>query len=111
MDNIHSAEELLTIADKATKTFNGQMPELERAIGMLFVGRHFGWKVLYLTHSKATIRKYEEILDIKVRDFFPEVGPLARRSIGWKIASTLSNFWKEVSGNEHGGRNTELGSK
>lgn len=86
------------------------MPELERAIDMLFVDRQLGWKVLYLTHSKATIRKYEEIVDIKVRDFFPEVGSHARRSMGWKIAEKLSNFWKEVSGNEHGGRSTELGS-
>lgn len=100
--------ELVHLADQATKNFQGQFHELESAIGMLFTGRLLGWKVLYLVHSKATIRKYENILGIKVREFFPEVGPLANKSLGWRIAQKLSNFWKEVTGNEHGARNTVI---
>ena len=29
---------------------------------MYMIGRHFGWKVLYLIHTKKTIAKYEGIL-------------------------------------------------
>lgn len=32
------------------------------------VGFHFGWKVLYLVHSKRTIKKYEAMLGIKVTE-------------------------------------------
>jgi hypothetical protein len=51
-----------------------------------------------IIHSKRTFKKYEEILGIDARSFFPEETPAASRSIGYKIAKTLSNFWKVVSG-------------
>lgn len=86
------------IEERAFIHFNGQLDELESAIGMLRMGYHLGWKVLYIIHSKKTIRKYEEILDIKIRELFPERGPSAGRSIGLRLAEGFSNFWKVVSG-------------
>lgn len=82
----------------AIANFHGLLDELESALGMLRLGFHFGWKVLYLIHSKRTIRKYEEILNIKVRDIFPETGPSAYRSYGLNFAAKFSNFWKVAGG-------------
>jgi hypothetical protein len=65
---------------------------------MLMLGDYVGWKVLVVIHNKRTIRKYEEILGISVRDFFPEEGPVAQRSLGYRIATEIGNFWKVVSG-------------
>ncbi len=90
--------QLQAIEDKAITHFIGNIDELESALGMLRIGHHFGWKVLYLIHSKKTIRKYEEILDIRVRELFPERGASAKRSIGLALADNISNFWKVVSG-------------
>jgi hypothetical protein len=90
--------QLQAISRRAIADFEGQLDDLERAIGMLHMGFHFGWRVLVLIHSKRTIRKYEGILDIVVRDFFPEEGPSSYRSYGLKIAMGLDNFWKAVSG-------------
>lgn len=90
--------ELQSIEDKAITTFQGNIDELESALGMLRVGHHLGWKVLYIVHSKRTIRKYEEILGIKIREMFPETGPSAKRSIGLGLAEKFSNFWRVVSG-------------
>jgi hypothetical protein len=92
--------ELIEIEGNAVSAFIGQLPELESALGMLLMGHHFGWKVLYLIHSKKTIRKYEDILGIKVREIFPETGPSSDRSAGLALAMKASNFWKVVSG-EH----------
>lgn len=78
--------------------FSGQFDELEKAIGMLRLGHHLGWRPLVVIHSKKTIAKYEEILGVKLRDVFPEEGPSAMRSIGYKLAKKISNFWKAVSG-------------
>ena len=86
--------QLQEIEDNAIINFKGMLDELESALGMLRIGHHVGWKVLYLIHSKKTIRKYEEILNIKVRDIFEETGPSSPRSIGLALA----NFWKVVSG-------------
>lgn len=90
--------ELERIEADAVAEFKGDLPELESALGMLRMGHHFGWKVLHIIHSKRTVRKYEEILGIRIREVFPEVGPSAYRSYGYQVAIAASNFWKVVSG-------------
>lgn len=92
------AEQLAQIVNGALDRFSGQFDDLEKAIGMLMLGDYVGWKVLVLIHNKRTVRKYEEILNISVREFFPEEGPAAMRSIGYEVAVKLGNFWKAVSG-------------
>lgn len=96
--SIEQRQQLLDIEENAVSGFTGQLDELESALGMLRMGHHFGWKVLYIIHSKQTIRKYEDILGIKIRDIFPEKGPSSYRSYGLGIAETYSNFWKVVGG-------------
>lgn len=94
------AAEMAKLFDDAVHNFRGTIDELESAIGMYVLGRHVGWKVLHLVHSKKTIKKYEELLGITIREKFPEEGPEARRSMGYLIALKFSNFWKVVSGEE-----------
>ena len=55
---------------------------------------------MYLVHSKRTIRKYEDLLGIKLSEHFPEFGPDADRTNAYKIIQKVSNFWKLVSGDE-----------
>ena len=76
-------EQLHAIERQAIASFTGQFDELEAALGMLHLGDHLGWKPLVLIHNKRTIRKYEEILGINIREFFPEEGPSAERSMGY----------------------------
>jgi hypothetical protein len=97
VSSAEATEMVARINDLAT-SFVGQIDELENAIGMLFIGRLFGWKVLALVHNKRTIRKYEEILGINVRKEFPEVGPLASKSVGFEFVEKVGQFWKGVSG-------------
>ena len=94
------AERFVAITEQAIHNFKGDLGDLESAIGMYAIGRHFGWKVLYILHSKKTIRKYEDILKIAVRDEFPEVGPDATRSNGYRVLEFVSNFWKAISGGQ-----------
>ena len=82
----------------AIANFMGGLDDLEAALGMLRIGHHLGWKVLVIIHNKRTIRKYEEILGVDIREFFPAEGPSADRSKGYKAAKMVSNFWKAVSG-------------
>lgn len=91
-------EELRTIEAEAVIKFKGELTQLEAAIGMLRLGHHFGWKVLYLIHTKQTIRNYEEILGVKIREIFQETGPSSYRSVGLNIAERFSNFWKVAGG-------------
>ena len=82
----------------AVANFSGSLEELEKAVGMLMVGYHFGWKVLLLVHSKRTIKKYEAILEIDIKDFFPAEGRSSKRSMGLDLAKQIGNFWQVVSG-------------
>ena len=88
------------LMDDRIRDFEGGLDELESALGMYMLGRHFGWKVLYIIHSKKTVRKYEEILGIDVREEFPAEGLDAERSNGYRAIRSISNFWKFVSGEE-----------
>lgn len=94
------AQRISELLDRAVAKFTGDIGELESALGMYVMGRHVGWRVLYIMHSKKTVAKYEEILGINVREEFPEEGPDADRSVGYTIAKKFSNFWKVVSGEE-----------
>ena len=78
--------QLKQIELEAIAEFQGDLTQLEAALGMLRMGHQFGWKVLYLIHSKKTIRTYEEILGRKIRDIFPETGPSSYRSVGFNLA-------------------------
>ena len=90
--------ELNRVEREAFANFSGSFDDLEAALGMLRLGDHVGWRVLVLIHNKRTIRKYEQILNIQVRDFFERETPSSKRSMGYKIALQLGNFWKAVSG-------------
>ena len=92
--------ERYTVMDKAIRQSGFQIDELESALGMYMVGFHYGWRILYLVHTKKTIRKYEALLDIKVAEAFPEYGPDADRTNAHKVLQTISSFWKVVSGDE-----------
>jgi hypothetical protein len=92
-------DELHKIEEDAIAEFQGDLNQLEAALGMLRLGHHVGWKVLYLIHSKKTIRTYENILRGKrIRDLFPETGPASYRSFGYQLALKFSNFWKVAGG-------------
>lgn len=94
----HQAQEIIKTVEDAAVEFAGQFDELENALGMLMVGRLVGWRVLLLIHNKRTIRKYEAILGINVREAFPEEGPLAHKSIALQFVKKVGGFWKAVSG-------------
>src|SRR5579859_3508438 len=94
------SDELVQLVSDTIKNFRGQGNELESAIGMLFMGHAFGWRVIYIQHSIATVRKYERILGIVAKDVFPERTKLSDNSLGFRVAEGVSNFWKAVKG-EH----------
>lgn len=90
--------ELIRIEREAFANFYGTFDDLELALGVLRTGDYLGWRPLVLIHNKRTIRKVEDILGITIREFFPPEGECAERSLGYKFAKGLTNFWKAVSG-------------
>ena len=89
---------LFEVIEKAVVKYSGEASTLNGAIGMLFTGYYYGWRHLYVSHSKKTVKKYENILGIKFTEFFNQLGIYSYRSAGLNEAIQHSNFWKVVSG-------------
>lgn len=110
-----SDKELLRITNEAIIRFHGNSQELKGAIGTLHIGQHYGWKVIYFMSDKKTLRKYEDILQVKFRDVMDEVGEQTPKSIAWKAwqkyEGLKKNFWKAVSGEIKGIRSPDIGEK
>lgn len=96
--SVEDSAELERIEREAIANFKGQLPDLEAALGILRIGGHLGWRVLVLIHNKRTLRKYEDILGIKFKEYFPDEGQSYERSFGYMAAKKIGNFWKAVSG-------------
>jgi len=88
--------DLIQLVDRIIEEFQGDQEELERAIGMLLLGRKMGWRVVHLTHDKTDVRRFERLLGIDLEGALPEVGPLSSKSAAWSALDGLGNFWRAV---------------
>lgn len=91
-------KELLHIIDTATRHYQGDSTVLGSAVGALHIGLSIGWRPLRLIHSHQTFVRYEQILGIDFHEVLPGVGPLADKSLGWRLAKQAENFWDAVRG-------------
>lgn len=103
-----SDRKIQKIANEATERFKGDLNTLESAIGAMYVGKYFGWKVLFLAHDRKTIKKYENILDISFRDSFAEESSRSQDLVAFAAAQNISNFWKAVRGEIPGIRTPKI---
>jgi hypothetical protein len=97
-----SQDELLRVVESAIARYCGDGHVLESAIGALFLGLKVGWRPLHLMHRHNTLLRYQEVLDLNFREALPEVGPLADKMLGWRLAKKAQNFWDAVRGTAPG---------
>lgn len=100
--------ETIEIIDKAIAKYQGNTDVLASAIGALMIGRHIGWRPLYVMNTRKTLKNYEAILRVSFQKVLPDVGPLAHKSVAWSIAKKLRSFWKAVKGEIPGVKSLEL---
>jgi hypothetical protein len=93
-----SDKELNEHVIKRVRKFKGDITDMERAIGCLYVGREFGWKIMLLIHDRKSIAKYETLLELNFREEMPDVGKYAHKSVAWGLVQKVSSFWKAVKG-------------
>jgi len=81
------------------RSYSGDTADLSNAIGFHFIGLFFGWRYLYMIHGKKTVKKYEQVLDIKVSKEFDPISTESCRSEGLnRVFDKQLNYWKVVSG-------------
>ena len=81
------------------KEFSGQLPDLCQIVGVVVVGRLFGWRVVRLAVSRRvwsmTIKAFGD-----PKKLMPERGLLAYKSVGLKITDELGEYWSLISGSK-----------
>jgi hypothetical protein len=92
-----SDEEINALIDKVSAEFVGQLDDLMAAIGLLTMGKLYGWRVMCLIASRRHWRITNEIFG-DVKKMLPERGKYAHRSWGLKMADKLGNYWDLIRG-------------
>ncbi len=101
--------DFLRYVARQLEAYKGDATEFERAIGAYVLGLSLGWKPLLLIHDRKVVRKYGEILGVDFKVALPEVGPMAHRSLAWRLVQKVSSFWKAAKGEIPGVRTSAIG--
>jgi hypothetical protein len=86
------------IAD-VSESYKGQLDDLYKAVGMLVVGRLFGWRVMRLVASRSVWSKASKLFGDPKQLMEPE-GRLAYKSCGLNAIKTVSEYWDVINGVE-----------
>lgn len=94
---ITDEELILMIEDLSTK-FVGQIDDLQVIVGMLSVGRLYGWRVTRLVstrrHWKIACQHFGDL-----KELLPERGILAHKSVGLSLVDKMGDYWDIINGN------------
>ena len=90
-------EELLNQIDQVSGEFKGQLDDLYKIVGMIVMGRLFGWRVVRLVSTRGLWAQANKYFG-DVKKFMPERGKYAHKSVGLKIVDELGEFRNVVNG-------------
>ena len=96
-DEMMNDEELIMKIDVVTKNFKGQLDDLTAVVGMVMVGRLYGWRVIRLVNSRRHwVLACKLFGDLK--ELLPERGYLAHQSVGLAIVDKAGDYWGIIKG-------------
>jgi len=83
--------------DQVSTDFKGQIDDLTAVVGMVMVGRLYGWRVIRLVNSRRlwvlACRLFGDLKNI-----LPERGLLAHKSVGLALVDKAGDYWDFISG-------------
>jgi hypothetical protein len=91
-------EQLNKRIEEVCEDFKGQIPDLYQMVGIVIVGRLFGWRVIRLTASRSMWAKVTRVFG-DPKEWMPEYGRLAHKSVGLKLVEQIGDFWDFINGN------------
>ncbi len=95
-----SDEELMQKIDEVSGEFHGQIDDLYEAVGMLVVGRLYGWEVMRMCSSRRTWTTATKVFG-DPKELLPRRGRFAYRSFGLKMADAVGSVMDVVKGKIH----------
>lgn len=92
-----SAEQSAAVV-KRLQEYRGYAPTASDAVGALVLGQVYGWRGIMMLHSRSTVRKFEQVLGLSLRDCMPDRTQFSERILGVRIADEMGKFWAVVKG-------------
>lgn len=92
-------EELMKKIEEIVKDYSGELDHLYEAIGMVVVGRLFGWRVMRLVSSRRCWMLSCKIFG-DLKEFLPERGRYAHKSKGLELVDRLGGYWDFIRGSK-----------
>jgi hypothetical protein len=90
-------EELNAKIEKVCEEFTGQLDDLYAAVGMVVVGRRYGWRVMRLVaprrHWTVATRLFGD-----PKQLMRERGRLYSKSVGCSLIDKAGDYWGIISG-------------
>lgn len=90
-------EQSIKIINEKIADFSGQLDDLQVAVGMLAVGRLYGWRVTRLISSKRHWSVACKLFG-DLKELLPERGVLAHKSVGLAIVDKAGDYWGIIKG-------------
>jgi hypothetical protein len=90
-------KELMIKIEDVTKEYSGLIDHLYEAVGMIVVGRLFGWRVMRLVSSRRCWSLASEIFG-DPKELMPERGRYAHKSYGLRIVDAVGGYWDFIKG-------------
>lgn len=90
-------DELMKKIDDVSAGYVGYLDDLYKVVGMIVMGRLFGWRVVRLVSTRGLwAQASKQFGDLK--EIMPERGKYAHKSVGLKIVDGMGEYWDVVKG-------------
>jgi hypothetical protein len=90
-------KELMKLIDKVSTEYHGQFDDLQEIVGMVMVGRLYGWRVTRLVSSRRlwtlACNKFGDLKEI-----LPRETDLSKKSVGLNIIDAAGDYWEFING-------------
>lgn len=90
-------EELMKKIDEVSGEFVGQLDDLYTVVGMIVVGRLFGWRVIRLTTTRVMWAKAVKLFG-DPKQLMREREKYSVKSLGLATVDKLDAYWDVVKG-------------
>jgi len=88
-------EELMKKIEDVTKNYKGDINHLYEAVGMIVIGRLFGWRVMRLVTPGRTWIDVKKLFG-DPKELMQEKERYYDKSLGAKVVDKMGNYWEVI---------------
>jgi len=99
IDNPKEALQLIINIEQVTKDYSGSIDDLSSIVGMIVIGRLFGWRVMRLVSSRRIWSKAITLFG-DPKELMEPRGKYARKSVGLALIDKAGDYWEVIKGHQ-----------